>query len=364
MDMCQARQFPNAAFLKCSFDVINSCLKLKRIVFVPLMPSNDCIVIQKYYEGTTRIINESVDIGRLLGIIDATNLQKPNTELRRRNKIQTIHSSLAIEGNSLSEEQITDILDNKVVLGPSKDILEVKSAITVYDSLSSYDAFDEASYKQAHKQLMTGLIEWPGKYRTKEGGILKGEQVAHMAPPAWNVDNLMKQLFNCLIEDQDNLIIKSCVFHYEMEFIHPFIDGNGRMGRLWQTVILMRHNPVFEYLPIESEIKQNQQEYYDVLAAFDKSGMSTVFIEYMLDKIRNSLSTLLSSQRVSYNDVERIKYFSEINTLDFFTRKDYMDVFKNISTATATRDLRKGLEMSFFEKTGSDRLTKYRIKKS
>lgn len=327
------------------------------------MRSNDAIMEYKYYEGTSKIISRSVEIGRLLGIVDATNIQKPRTALRRRNKIKTIHASLGIEGNNLSEEQITAILENKIVSGPSKDILEVKNAIAVYDKISSYDAFSESSYLTAHQELMTGLVEQPGQYRTKAVGIFKGEQVTHMAPPAWNVHHLMKQLFNYLEHSSDHLIIKSCVFHYEMEFIHPFMDGNGRMGRLWQTIILMKLNPIFEFLPIETEIKKNQQTYYDVLAVADKSGLSTSFVEYMLDNIYTSLSNLISSQRTSYTDVQRVKYFSSINQLETFTRKDYMTVFKTISAATATRDLRKGVELHLFERQGQDRLAKYSVKR-
>lgn len=325
------------------------------------MRSNDGIMIRKYYEGTPKIINESTEIGRLLGIIDATNLQKPKTELRKKNKVKSIQSSLAIEGNTLSEDQITDIINNKIVIGPAKEILEVKNAIEVYDNLDKFEAFQQDSYLEAHKLLMNGLIDNPGSYRTKGVGIFNGDRVAHMAPPAWNVHYLMTELFDYLEKGDDNLIIKSCVFHYEMEFIHPFMDGNGRMGRLWQTVVLMNHNPVFQYLPIENEIRNNQKEYYEVLSISDKSGVSTKFIEYMLERIKNSVSELIGNQRNNFTDVGRIEYFSEATRLKEFSRKDYMDVFKSISTATATRDLKKGVELGIFERIGNDRVTKYRI---
>jgi len=219
-----------------------------------LIVSYDTIMVEKYFEGTTKIINLSTEIGKLLGAIDANYLQKPKTELRRKNRIKTIQSSLEIEGNTLSIDQVSELFENKRVLGPEKDILEVKNAIALYKDLSIFDAFDQDSYLKAHEILMKGLIEHAGEYRRKGVGIFKGEQVAHMAPPAWNVHNLMTNLFVYLRDSEDNLIIKSCVFHYEMEFIHPFADGNGRMGRLWQTIILMQANPVFEFLPIELEI--------------------------------------------------------------------------------------------------------------
>lgn len=326
------------------------------------MRSNDGIMIYKYYEGTPRIINLSTDIGTLLGVVDATHLRKPRTELRKRNKVKTIRASLAIEGNTLSEDQITAIIESKRVIGPPKDIREVENAIRAYDNLSNFNAFSIESYLEAHRMLMSGLVDRPGQFRTASVGVVQGNRVAHLAPPGWNVDNLMTDLFRYLEKGEDNLIIKSCVFHYEMEFIHPFMDGNGRMGRLWQTVILMRVNPVFEYLPIEQEIKNSQEDYYNVLGQCDREGLSTKFVEYMLDKIRLSLEELVGKQRDNFTDTERLKYF--LGQLDSgeFTRKDYLRVFPGISTATATRDLRRGVEEGLLVREGSDRQAKYREK--
>jgi len=319
-------------------------------------------MIYKYYEGTPRIINLSTDIGTLLGVVDATHLRKPRTELRKRNKVKTIRASLAIEGNTLSEDQITAIIESKRVIGPPKDIREVENAIRAYDNLSNFNAFSIESYLEAHRMLMSGLVDRPGQFRTASVGVVQGNRVAHLAPPGWNVDNLMTDLFRYLEKGEDNLIIKSCVFHYEMEFIHPFMDGNGRMGRLWQTVILMRVNPVFEYLPIEQEIKNSQEDYYNVLGQCDREGLSTKFVEYMLDKIRLSLEELVGKQRDNFTDTERLKYF--LGQLDSgeFTRKDYLRVFPGISTATATRDLRRGVEEGLLVREGSDRQAKYREK--
>lgn len=326
------------------------------------MRSNDGIMIHKYYEGTPKIINLSTEIGRLLGIVDATHLRKPQTELRKKNKVKTIRASLAIEGNTMSEDQITAIIDNKRVIGPPKDIKEVENAIQVYDNLSNYDAFSKESYLEAHRLLMSGLVDMPGQFRTGSVGVIQGDRIAHLAPPGWNVDNLMTDLFRYLKEGEDNLIIKSCVFHYEMEFIHPFMDGNGRMGRLWQTVILMRANPVFEYLPIEQEIKKSQEEYYNVLSQCDKEGLSTKFVEYLLGKIKLSLAELVDIQRENFTDKERLKYFLEQINTGTFTRKDYLKMFPEISTATATRDLRKGVEEGILARKGSDRLATYQKK--
>ena len=326
------------------------------------MRSNDGIMIHKYYEGTPRIINLSTDVGTLLGVVDATHLRKPRTELRKRNKVKTIRASLAIEGNTLSEDQITAIIENKRVVGPPKDIREVENAIRAYDNLSNFNAFSIESYLEAHRMLMSGLVDRPGQFRTASVGVVQGDRIAHLAPPGWNVDNLMTDLFRYLEKGGDNLIIKSCVFHYEMEFIHPFMDGNGRMGRLWQTVILMRVNPVFEYLPIEQEIKKSQKDYYNVLSQCDREGLSTKFVEYMLDKIKLSLEELVGKQRDNFTDTERLKYFLDQLDSGEFTRKDYLRVFPGISTATATRDLRSGVEEGLLVREGNDRQARYRKK--
>lgn len=323
------------------------------------MASNDGIMIRKYYEGTSLIINLSAEIGKLLGVVDSTYLRKPQTRLRKENKIKTIQSSLEIEGNTLSIDQVSAVFENKKVIGPSKDILEVQNAIAVYQDLSQFDPYKEESYLKAHQILMKGLVENAGKYRTGNVGIFKGDRVAHMAPPAWNVPNLMGNLFQYLNENEDNLVIKSCVFHYEMEFIHPFMDGNGRMGRLWQTVILMQENPIFEYLPIEAEIKNSQQEYYNVLAISDKEGIATRFVEYMLRIIRKSLEEQIGEQRVNLTDEDRLEYFKEQSKLKTFSRKDYMKMFKDISSATATRDLRLGVEKGILKRKGENRNTVY-----
>jgi Fic family protein len=315
----------------------------------------------KYYEGTSQIINLSTEIGKLLGVVEAAHLRKPTTKLRKANRIKSIQSSLWIEGNSLSEVQVSDIINNKRVLGSEKDIREVKNAIEVYESLGEFRYDNLKSYLKAHKLLMKGLVENPGVFRTKGVGVFKGEIVAHVAPPAWNVENLMQELFKYLKTSNDNLIIKSCVFHYEMEFIHPFMDGNGRMGRLWQTVILMKENPVFEFLPIEHEIKIKQQNYYDALGKSDKEGVCTVFVEFMLEKIKVSLTKLIKGQRSNLSDIERINYFASIFEEREFARQDYLEVFKEISLPTASRDMKKGIELNFWEKTGENRTTKYKI---
>ena len=295
------------------------------------------------YDITPEILKWISSISEKIGEANALFLNKPSPQLRKQNQIKTIHSSLQIEGNTLSEEQITALLEDKRVIGPQKDILEVLNAVSLYENLDSLKSTSEKSFLSAHATLMTGLIENPGNYRTRGVGVVKGSQVAHLAPPAGNVPGLMKELFQYLKEDQELVLIKSCVFHHEMEFIHPFLDGNGRMGRLWQTVILKEKYPVFESLPFETLIQKTQSEYYEALAKSDKMGKSKVFIEYMLQILDEALENLLHFKGKTIHPEDRMTYFLSLGKSPF-TRKDYMEVFKTISTATASRDLKKAVK--------------------
>ena len=313
------------------------------------------------YEITSSILKLITSISEKIGEVNASLLNRPSPKLRKQNKIKTIHSSLKIEGNTLTEEQITALLENKRVLGPKKDVLEVLNAIKIYENLEKYKPSNEKSFLKAHKDLMEGLVEKSGKYRNQGVGIVKGSKVEHLAPPFENVPFLMKDLFDYLKTSNEIELIKSCVFHYEMEFIHPFLDGNGRMGRLWQTLILMEKYPLFEFLPFETLISEDQEKYYKALAESDKSGNSTNFIEYMLNVIDISISQLLNFNDRTLSEKERLKYFISLNKIEF-TRKDYMNIFKDISSATASRDLKKGVEFELFEKIGERNKTIYRLK--
>lgn len=313
------------------------------------------------YQITDKILILIASISEKIGEINATHLYKPTTELRKRNRIKTIQSSLEIEGNTLTEEQITALLENKRVIAPQKDILEVQNAIKVYEQLHQFNPNQLKDLEKAHSVLMNGLINNAGKLRTTNVGIVKGSQVAHVAPGGTMVNGLMNDLFAYLKKDKDLTLIKSCVFHYEFEFIHPFVDGNGRMGRLWQTLILMQQYPVFEYLPIESLIKQRQEEYYSKLSESDKKGNSTPFIEFMLGIILNALEELLQSQNKILRTEDRIALFKEKIGQKKFNRKDYLQSFKNISAPTASRDLKWAVERRILQKIGMLRLTEYQF---
>lgn len=311
------------------------------------------------YTITNKILALVASISEKIGEINATHLYKPTAELRKKNRIKTIQSSLEIEGNTLTEEQITALLENKRVIAPQKDILEVQNAIKVYDQLNKFNIYQLKDLKKAHSVLMNGLIDNAGKLRTSNVGIVKGSKVEHIAPSGAIINGLMKDLFEYLKKDKDLNLIKSCVFHYELEFIHPFLDGNGRMGRLWQTLILMEQYPVFEYLPIESLIKQKQNEYYNKLSESDKKGNSTPFIEFLLEIIFDTLVGLLQSQSVKLYTEDRILLFKEKIGENKFSRKDYMQNFKNISAPTASRDLKWAVEQSILSKFGELRMSEY-----
>lgn len=311
------------------------------------------------YEITAEILKYITSISEKIGEVNAKYLIKTNPTLRKQNQIKTIHSSLSIEGNTLTEEQITAILENKRVVGPEKDILEVLNALEVYKNINKLKPEREKDFLKAHKLLLQKLIKEPGKYRNQSVGIVKGSKMEHIAPPHENVPYLMKNLFEYLKDKNELTLIKSCVFHYEMEFIHPFLDGNGRMGRLWQTLILLQDYPIFEFLPFETLISKNQNDYYNALSLSDKEGKSTKFIEYMLKIIERSLEELLQNSTKKLTDKDRILIFLENCTSDF-TRKDYMNYFKDISSATASRDLKNAVESGLISKLGDKKTTTYK----
>ena len=311
------------------------------------------------YDITNGILKLISSISEKIGEVNAKYLLKSNPTLRKQNQIKTIYSTLNIEGNTLTEEQITAILGNKRVVGPEKDILEVLNASELYNNINNLKPENEKDFLKAHKLLLNKLIENPGRYRKQGVGIVKGSKIEHITPPFENVPFLMNDLFEYLKNNKELTLIKSCVFHYEMEFIHPFLDGNGRMGRLWQTLILMQEYPLFEFLPFETIISKNQNEYYQAFSISDKEGKSTRFIEYMLKVIDFSLSELLENSIKKLNDKDRINLFLENNNNEF-TRKSYMSYFKDISSATASRDLKNAVEKGIIEKKGDKKTTTYK----
>ncbi len=215
--------------------------------------------------------------------------QEDGLRLRKANRIKTIHSSLAIEGNTLKEDEVRDIIDGKNVVAPLKQIQEVKNAIATYELYPSLNPFSVKDLLKAHGMMMQALIDETGRFRRGDVGVFSEHGLVHMAPPADRVPYLMDDLFEWLRNSKDHLLIRSCVFHYEFEFIHPFIDGNGRTGRLWQSLILGKLHPIFEHLPVENMVYANQQAYYDAITASSRLGQSGPFIDFMLGEIYKTL---------------------------------------------------------------------------
>ncbi len=304
------------------------------------------------------IANISEALGRLSVLEDEKNLR-----LRRANRIRTIQGSLAIEGNTLSEEQITAILEGRRVIAPPKEIQEVRNAIKAYEQFETWQAANEKHLLQAHNVLMAGLIDDAGNYRKGNVGVMNGEQVVHMAPPANRVKSLMGDLLGWLATTEQHPLIAGSVFHYEFEFIHPFSDGNGRMGRLWQTLILNQWNPLFANLPVESMVHERQSEYYQAINLSTKKTDSAPFIEFMLQMIMNSIES--STPQVTHQVTPQVKEL--LLALKGEMSRDELQIAlslqdrKSFSERYLKPALNAGLiEMTISEKPNS-RLQKYRL---
>lgn len=209
--------------------------------------------------------------------------------LRKANRIKTIHSSLAIEGNKLSESEVTDILEGKTIVAPLREIQEVKNAIKTYELYPTLNPFKVKDLLRAHATMMASLIDEAGRFRSGGVGVFSEGRLIHLAPPAMRVPLLINDLFAWLKQSKDHLLIRSCVFHYEFEFIHPFADGNGRMGRLWQSLILGQLSPIFEHLPVENMVFSNQQQYYHAITESGHRVDCSPFIDFMLEEILKAL---------------------------------------------------------------------------
>ncbi|MEA3465145.1 MAG: Fic family protein [Thermodesulfobacteriota bacterium] len=243
---------------------------------------------QPPFKITSSILNLVSLISEKIGELKTSyNIISP--QLRKKNKIKTITGTLQIEGNTLTEEQVSAVLDGKRVLGTMRELSEVQGAIKTYEQLSQLDPLSLDDLLKAHGWLMGEILIHAGHFRTKGVGIHQGEKIIHVAPPAHRVSGLMADLFQWLEQSEDHPLIVSSVFHYEFEFIHPFIDGNGRMGRLWQTLLLSNWKAIFKALPLESVVRDHQQEYYQALAQSDRNADATAFIVFMLEAILTTI---------------------------------------------------------------------------
>lgn len=312
------------------------------------------------FKITSRIIELISNISEKIGEINYLRDSKQNVRLRKENRIKTIHSSLAIENNSLSIEQITAIIEGKHVLGNPNEITEVKNSIQAYDLLLSLNPYKEKDLLKAHQLMMQDLVERNGKYRTDGVGIFDGERVVHLAPPADRIPELMTDLFEWLKTSDVHPLIKSCVFHYEFEFIHPFQDGNGRMGRLWQTAILKDWKEIFAWLPVETLIKENQKEYYNVLGTSDSEANSTKFIEFMLSLILNTIEEIIESekkvtQKVTVKVTQNQKKILDVIKENPYVTQEELANIVGITRKSVIENMKKLQENGFIKRFGADK---------
>ena len=297
------------------------------------------------FEITNTMIHEIAEIAELVGKLTSTNQLSANPTLRRTNRIRTIHGSLAIEQNTLSLEQVTAVLNGKQVLAPPKDIAEVKNAYEIYERLEELDPYSVDDLLTAHGIMTRGLVDESGVFRSKPVGVVDQEgHVLHFGTLPQYVPNLVMELLDWVKNSEVHMLIRSCVFHYEFELIHPFANGNGRVGRLWHTLLLSKWNPAFAWLPVESIIHDRQQEYYEAINASNNAGESTVFIEFMLSAIKASLMDAINTSdemsdgamdkaTVRWRQIEKF-----LETHEFIMNAD-VRALCGVSAATANRVL-------------------------
>ena len=315
------------------------------------------------FKITNEILNFIYEIGELVGKISAEKEFEKNLTLRRKNRIKTIYSSLAIEQNTLTLEQVTDVINGKRVLAPLKDIKEVQNAYEIYERI---DELDENSVKDlllAHKIMTSELIKESGRFRSKNAGVYQGDKLIHMGTLPEYIPELINNLFLWLKNSKEHPLIKAAVFHYEFEFIHPFQDGNGRIGRLWHSLILSKWKKLFAWLPVESLVQKYQKEYYITINNSNRDGESTEFILFMLRIINETLIELIETEKMTGKMTDKneertklvIKYLNQNNSINNKEAKNLLD----ISEATAKRFLNKLVKENILEAVGEYKARKY-----
>ena len=311
------------------------------------------------FEITNTMIHEVAEIAELVGKLTSTNQLSANPTLRKTNRIRTIHGSLAIEQNTLSLEQVTAVLSGKRVLAPPKDIAEVKNAYEIYEMMDQLDPYSMDDLLTAHGIMTRGLMEESGCFRSRPVGVVdKQGNILHFGTLPDYVPGLVAELLDWVKNSDVHMLIKSCVFHYELELIHPFADGNGRVGRLWHTLLLTKWKPLFAWLPVESIIHDRQEEYYRAINQSNYEGESTAFIAFMLSAIKQALQEVCG-KKVTTEELRwsRIKQFLQEN--EIIANADVREMFA-VSSATANRILAGLTEMGKLEKVRVGRSWGYR----
>ena len=306
------------------------------------------------FEITTSILDKIAEIAELVGQVSAVSGLTANPLLRRTNRIRSIYSSLAIEQNTLNLEQVTAVLNGKKVIAPPKDIAEVKNAYEIYEMLDRLDPYDVEDLLDAHGVMTRGLVEESGCFRSGPVGVVdKQGNILHFGTLPDYVPGLVMELMDWSRNSDFHMLIKSCVFHYELELIHPFADGNGRIGRLWHTLMLTRWKPIFAWLPVESIIHDRQEEYYAAINRSNYEAESTAFIEFMLSAIKEALMEAVQTtgiaETMTTNELRWYKIKQFIKKNNAITNADVRQMFQ-VSSATANRILAKFVEEGKLEK--------------
>ncbi len=316
---------------------------------------------------TAKIINLVSDISASLERYKIHLEMSDTLRLRKINRMKTIHGSLAIEGNSLSEEQVTALIEGKPVVAPVKEVQEVRNAIKAYEQFMDFEPYNRKSLLKAHSIMALGLVDNPGHFRTGGVCVAGKEGIAHIAPPADRVPFLLDDLFEWLKNAEDHILIKSCVFHYEFEFIHPFEDGNGRMGRFWQSRILAEWNEAFAQLPIENMIWEHQSEYYRAIQDSTENNDSGIFIEFMLSVILESLKKHIKNDNAnnSVNNNVKLtknqrKIIETIRQNPFVTQEELSRIV-DITIANINLNMKKLQQNGIIKRTGADKNGKWVI---
>lgn len=315
------------------------------------------------FELTPPIVASVGAIERLLGRFEGLQRPAPTPKLRRNLAVRTVQATLAIEGEVVSPEQITALLDGKRVRGAPKELLAAKNAALAYERTGSFRPDREADLLRAHSLMMNGLIPDAGKYRRGNVGVVAGSHIAHVAPQAKRVAGLVQDLLAFVRDDREtHPIVKSALVHYEIEFIHPFSDGNGRLGRLWQHVVLVCFDAAFIHVPVETVVRERQADYYKALAASDRSGSATPFVELSLETVQTGLAGVLAELRPKrLSAAERIERARGHFGNRTFSRQDYVALMQPLSTATASRDLALAVHERLATRKGDKATATYRF---
>jgi len=307
------------------------------------------------YTNTDEILTLVANITSAIDVLTIKSGMQQNPKLRRANRIKSIHGSLAIENNSLSLQQVTAVINGKPVLAPPQDIAEVENAFKAYEKLLGYNPYDIDDLQVAHSVLMKDLVKEAGQYRSGSIGVVRGDEVVHIAPPPENVSGLLADLIKWVEKSNAHPLIKSCVFHYEFEYIHPFSDGNGRMGRMWQTLLLYQWREIFAWLPVESIVHEHQQEYYLALGKSNDANDCSSFIEFMLNILWNTLQKYQNTDQEGDQLTDQVKKLLAAMGDKTFSAKELMDRLGLNHKPTFRKNyLHPAMEQGLIEMTSPD----------